>query len=74
MTCSSSTQLAQDKILLTKRDAAQALSVCVRTIENLIAIGELPSRTIGRRRLIPRSALEQFARRDHRTRTTGGAA
>jgi len=67
----SSTQLPQEKILLTKRDVAFALSVSLRTVDNLMAAGELVTRRVGRRRLIPRSALEQFARRDHPTRPKG---
>ena len=61
----------QTKLLVSKRDAALALSVCVRTIENLIQAKELPARKIGRRTLIPARALEDFARRDHPTRPDG---
>jgi excisionase family DNA binding protein len=46
-------------------EAARRLSVCARTITNLIATKELPSRKIGRRRVIPVAALESFLRRDH---------
>ena len=53
------------KILVSKRDAALALSLSVRTIENLISRKELVSRRVGRRTLIPVSSLEAFARRDH---------
>lgn len=52
---------------MSKKDAAAALGVCVRTVEHLISAKELPCRKIGRRTLIPVSALEQFARRDHKT-------
>ena len=62
------TQSLQGKLLVTKRDAAFALSVSVRTIENLIAAGELSSRRVGRRRLISVSALLRFGRNDHPTR------
>jgi excisionase family DNA binding protein len=55
-------------ILVSKRDAARQLSVSPRTLDNLIAGRELPVRRIGRRVLIPRKALENFARRDHPTR------
>jgi excisionase family DNA binding protein len=51
------------KILLSKRDAA--LSLSVRTIENLIARKELIARRVGRRCLIPAASLEAFAKRDH---------
>ena len=53
-----------DKLLVSKRDAALLLSVSVRTIENLIAAKRLVARKLGRRTLIPRSAIEQLARRD----------
>lgn len=53
------------KLLITKRDAAAALSVSVRTIENFIRRKELVARKIGRRTLIPLASLESFARRDH---------
>jgi hypothetical protein len=53
------------KALLSKQDAAQALSVSVRTNNYLIGNDELPTRRIGRRTLIPRSGLELFALQDH---------
>lgn len=53
-----------DKILVSKKEAAAALSVSLRTIENLIARKQLEARRIGRRRLIPRASLEKLARRD----------
>ena len=55
-------------LLVSKRDAAQALGVCLRTVENLISAHELPARRIGRRVLISRRAIEQFARGDHGTK------
>lgn len=55
------------KILVSKRDAAQLLSISLRSVEYLIARKELPTRRIGKRVLVPRAALEQFARRDHAT-------
>ena len=59
--------MGSDKILLTKRDAASALSVSIRTIDNLILAAELIPRRIGKRVLFERRVLEQFARRDHAT-------
>jgi hypothetical protein len=41
------------------------LGVCVRSIDNYIAEKALPCRRLGRRVLIPYSALVTFARRDH---------
>jgi excisionase family DNA binding protein len=49
------------------REAARRLGVSPRTIATLIARGELLSRKIGRRRVVPVEALEKFLRRDHRT-------
>ncbi len=49
------------------REAARRLGVSPRTIATLIARGELASRKIGRRRVIPVEALEKFLRRDHLT-------
>jgi hypothetical protein len=50
----------------TPRSSASApLSVCLRTIDKYIAIKELPCRRIGKRVLIPYSALVAFAKRDH---------
>jgi excisionase family DNA binding protein len=55
----------QIPLLVSKRDAATLLSLCVRTIDNLIATKQLPCRRIGKRVLIPYSALVAFVRRDH---------
>lgn len=52
-------------LLVSKRDAAALLSLCLRSIDNLIAAKQLPCRRIGRRVLIPYTALVAFARRDH---------
>lgn len=54
-----------EKLLYTKREAAQLLSISVRSLDYLIFNGELAARRIGRRALIPRDALEQFAQLDH---------
>jgi excisionase family DNA binding protein len=51
-------------LLVSIREAARMISVSQRTIFNLIAAKRLPMRRIGRRSLVPRSALEQLARRD----------
>ena len=56
-----------ERILLSKREAAGALGISVRTLETLIALRELKSVCIGRRRMIPCVELERFARRDHAT-------
>ncbi len=54
-----------EKVLYTKREAAQLLSISLRSLHSLILSRQLPARRIGRRVLIHRDAIEQFARRDH---------
>ncbi len=60
-----------DKILVNRKEAARLLSVSLRSLDNLILYRELPARRVGRRVLIPRRALEEFARRDHVMRAVG---
>jgi excisionase family DNA binding protein len=49
-------------ILVSKRDAARLLNLCVRTVEQLINHRELRVRRVGRRVLLLREDLEKFAR------------
>jgi len=49
------------QILLSKQDAADALGISLRTVDHLIAGKRLPVMKIGKRVLVPRKALEQFA-------------
>jgi excisionase family DNA binding protein len=58
-------EMIRPPLLVSKRDAAALLSLCLRSIDNLIMRKELPCRRIGKRVLIPYSALVAFARRDH---------
>ena len=59
-----------DVLAVSVQEAAQRLGVCQRTITNLVSAKELTSRKIGRRRLIPVSALEALLRHDRRTEPT----
>lgn len=62
---------AQDlpnKLLFSQKEAAVILGVSLRTIQNLISQRELPIRRIGRRVLLHRKNLEQFARQIHKKR------
>ena len=56
-----------DKLLIDRKEAARLLSVSVRSLDNLISSKELPARHVGRRVLIERRALVEFARHDHAT-------
>jgi|ERR1019366_6899366 excisionase family DNA binding protein len=57
-----------DEELLDIAEAARRLNLSRTTLYALIMRGELKSRTIGRRRMIPRAAIEGFVRKDHLTR------
>ena len=50
-------------LLLSRRQAADALGLNVRTLDALVRTGQLASAKIGRRRLIPPLALERFVLR-----------
>jgi excisionase family DNA binding protein len=54
-------------------EAARRLSLSTRTVATLILRRELPSRKVGRRRIIPVLALEAFVRSDYRSARGGGA-
>jgi excisionase family DNA binding protein len=54
-----------EKFLLSRRDAAQVLSISQRALDYLIANKRLPTRRIGKRVLIPVADLRKFARADH---------
>jgi excisionase family DNA binding protein len=61
------------KLAYNKGEAAEMLSVSVRTVDNLLALKELVSRRVGRRVVIPHQAIVQFLRSDHRTVRVGRA-
>jgi excisionase family DNA binding protein len=50
-----------EQILFSKRQAAQVLSISLRTLDKLILLKKLPVHKIGRRVLISRNSIEQFA-------------
>jgi len=51
-----------DKLLITRTDAAALLNLSIRSIDYLVAKGRLRSRKLGKRRLIPRTAVERIAK------------
>lgn len=51
------------QLLVSRREAATALGVSLRTLDYLLARHELRSRRIGRRKMIPCAELEKFAAR-----------
>ena len=52
-------------LLVSKRDAANLLSLCLRTVDKLIATKQLSACRVGKRVLIRYASLQQFVRRDH---------
>ena len=54
------------RLLIDRRNAAQYLSISQRSLDYLLAHGELNVRRIGSRVLIPLSELQRYARIDHR--------
>ena len=56
---------AEEKLLLSRRDAAQLLSISQRALDYLVATRRLPTRRIGGRVLIPVADLRKYARADH---------
>lgn len=59
--------MKSEKILFSKLASAEILDISVRTLENLIAAGEIPIQRIGRRVVITRQTLDKFAHRNHPT-------
>jgi excisionase family DNA binding protein len=55
----------EDKILVSREEAAQLLSISQRGLDYLVASKRLPTRRIGGRVLIPVAELRKYARCDH---------
>src|SRR5271156_2865518 len=55
----------EDKILVSREEAAQLLSISQRGLDYLVASRRLPTRRIGGRVLIPVADLRRYARCDH---------
>jgi excisionase family DNA binding protein len=51
----------EGKLLYSRKEAAQLLSVSLRSLDSLILRLELPVKRVGRRVLISRQSLEKFA-------------
>jgi hypothetical protein len=54
-----------EKLLYSRRDTAEALSLSIRSVDYLITTGRLTARRVGGKILIPASAVRRFAREDH---------
>jgi excisionase family DNA binding protein len=62
---------AEEKLLLSRQEAAALLSISQRSLDYLIANKVLIVRRIGSRVLIPAQELRRFARTDHPQRLVG---
>lgn len=56
----------EERLLVDRRNAAQYLSISQRSLDYLLAQGELNTRRIGTRILIPLAELKRYAAIDHR--------
>ena len=54
-----------EKILYSRRDAAYALSISVRSLDYALARGEFETRRIGRKTLITAGSLKRYAAANH---------
>lgn len=48
------------KLLLTRDEAAQSLSLCTRTVDAMVARGELHAVRVGRKVLLPLAELQRW--------------
>jgi excisionase family DNA binding protein len=55
----------ENKLLVSREEAAQLLSISQRALDYLVASKRLPTRKIGGRVLIPMGDLRKYARCDH---------
>jgi len=56
---------APEVLLYSRKLAAVALSISVRSLDYLIERGELPTKRIGNKVLIPAADLRRYAKADH---------
>jgi excisionase family DNA binding protein len=61
--------LLGSKILFSRRDFSELTGLSVRTIAKLVALREIESIRVGRRRLIPQRAILRFVERNHSTQS-----
>lgn len=66
--------MEQMKLLYTRKEAAHALGVSLRTIDHLTRRGSLSTRRIGSKTLIPHDVLRKYAASDHPEAVTTSAA
>jgi excisionase family DNA binding protein len=55
----------QETLAVNIPEAARRLGLSARTVATLVSRGQLATRKVGRRRIIPVQALEAFLKNDH---------
>ncbi len=55
----------ESRLLYDRKEAARQLSISVRSLDYLIAGGQLDTRRIGKKVLIPRGSLARFSQANH---------
>lgn len=58
-------EMQSDKLVVSRFEAARLLSISLRTLDSLLARGELRGRRVGRRIIFPIEELQRFLRKDH---------
>jgi len=58
------------KLLYARRDVAHALSISLRSVDHLIANGQIKTRKLGNRVMVSDAELRRFADTDHDTLTS----
>ncbi|MBB5331798.1 hypothetical protein [Tunturiibacter gelidoferens] len=53
------------KLLYSRREASWSIGLSLRSLDGLVASGQLKTRKMGRRIMVPASELEKFALKDH---------
>jgi hypothetical protein len=60
-----------EKLLVSRKEAAEMLTISIRKVDYMIAEGRLLTRRIDSRVLIPIEEIRKFARSDHARRLAG---
>jgi excisionase family DNA binding protein len=58
-------EMQSEKLAVSRFEAARLLSISLRTLDSLLARGELRGRRVGRRIIFPIEELQRFLRKDH---------
>ena len=59
--------MQSEKLAVGRFEAARLLSISLRTLDSLLARGEIKARRCGRRVLFPVEELQRFLKHDHST-------